>query len=503
LPAVTGTAEVGYTLRTTTGSWSRAVASVGIQWRRCLADGTACVDITGARAASYVPQAADANGALRVHVRGVGGFDSSVAEADSVAIGIDPAAPPQATAAPTVAGAAVRYATLTSTRGTWVGNATAYALQWRRCADAVASGCESIAGATAASYRATVADEDSYLSLGVRATGPGGATTEYTPAAGPIAADPPVLVSGTVLTAPAVVQQGATMKASKGTWTAPTDTTYGWQWQRCAVGQPLSCGDIAGAIGSAYVMTAADVGKSVRARVTAANPDATVQSLTDLSAVVLSPAPKLTVAPVIGGTPKTGQTLTVTAGTWAGEVTSVADAWWRCSSTCAAISGATGTTYVPASAVVGTYLKVRETATGPGGATSTFTKTVGPVTTAQSASATVSTGSAPTVLRTASGSTLGSVTVSAPSGGSVAAASVGSPTSPATIVRVRPKRALRVVACVPPSEEQAPACTPARVVRRATSLRLAKGGRRVVVTAQPVARASGAKAASSSRGRGR
>jgi hypothetical protein len=69
------------------------------------------------------------------------------------------------------------------------------------------------------------------------------------------------------------------------------------------------------------------------------------------------------------------------------------------------------------------------------------------------------------------------------------------------IVRVRPKRAVRVTACVPPSEEQAPVCAQPRVMRRTSSLRLPKGGRRVVVTAVPVGRV--AKAASSSPARGR
>jgi hypothetical protein len=502
-PAVTGTAEEGYTLKTTTGTWSRAVASVGIQWRRCLADGTSCTDITNARAASYVPQAADADGTVRVHARAVAGFDGSVAEADSAAVAIAEAAPPQATTTPGLSGTARRTMTLTGTRGTWTGNPTAYALQWRRCADAMASSCESIAGATAATYKLAVADEGEYVSLQVTATGPGGSTTDYSPPVGPVAAAPPVLVTGAALIPPAVVQQGATMKATKGTWTGPADIAYAYGWQRCTVGQPETCAAIAGATAGSYVMTADDVGKSIRARVTATNPDASVDSLTSLGGVVLSPSPKLTTAPVVSGTPKAGQTLTVAQGTWAGEVTSVADAWWRCSSPCAAITGATGATYVPASAVVGTYLKVRETATGPGGSTSTFTANVGPITSATSGSTTLSAGSGPTVLRSASGAPLASVTV-APARGTTFAAGAASTASRPMIVRVRPRRAVRVVACVPPTDEQAPACTSPRTLRRTSSLRLPKAGGSVVVTAQPAPkRVSAAKKSSSSRGGGR
>ncbi|HEV7882334.1 MAG TPA: hypothetical protein VGO81_02125, partial [Solirubrobacteraceae bacterium] len=230
--------------------------------------------------------------------------------------------------------------------------------------------------------------------------------------------------------------------------------------------------------------------------------DATVDSLTSLSSVVLSPSPKLTTAPVIGGTVKAGQTLTVTRGTWAGDVTSVADAWWRCSSPCAAIAGATALTYVPTSAVVGTYLKVRETATGPGGSTSTFTTNVGPVTSATSGSTTLSAGSGPTVLRSASGAPLASVTV-APARGTTFAAGTASTASRPMVVRVRPRRAVRVVACVPPTDEQAPACTSPRVLRRTTSLRLPKAGGSVVVTAQPAPRRATAVRKSSSSRAGR
>jgi hypothetical protein len=366
----------------------------------------------------------------------------------------------------------------------------------------MASSCENIAGAVAATYKLAVADEGDYVSLQVTATGPGGSTTGYTPPAGPVATAPPALVTAAALTAPAVVQQGATMKATKGTWTGPADIAYSYEWQRCTVGQAETCVAIAGATAASYVMSADDVGKSVRARVTATNADATVDSLTSLSSVVLSPSPKLTTAPVIGGTAKAGQTLTVTRGTWAGDVTSVADAWWRCSSPCAAIAGATALTYVPTSAVVGTYLKVRETATGPGGSTSTFTTNVGPVTSATSGSTTLSAGSGPTVLRSASGAPLASVTV-APARGTTFAAGTASTASRPMVVRVRPRRAVRVVACVPPTDEQAPACTSPRVLRRTTSLRLPKAGGSVVVTAQPAPRRATAVRKSSSSRAGR
>ena len=74
--------------------------------------------------------------------------------------------------------------------------------------------------------------------------------------------------------------------------------------------------------------------------------------------------------PTITGTAKSGETLTVTPGTWATPPTSVAYQWQRCSdagTACANITGATTTTYVPTSADVGNTDRVVATATDAGG----------------------------------------------------------------------------------------------------------------------------------------
>src|SRR5436305_6722727 len=47
-PTVSGSAEVGGTLRVTNGSWSPTPASFGHQWQRCASDGTDCENIAGA-----------------------------------------------------------------------------------------------------------------------------------------------------------------------------------------------------------------------------------------------------------------------------------------------------------------------------------------------------------------------------------------------------------------------------------------------------------------------
>jgi hypothetical protein len=87
--------------------------------------------------------------------------------------------------------------------------------------------------------------------------------------------------------------------------------------------------------------------------------------------------PANTAQPAISGTPAQGQTLTATAGTWDNAPTSFAYQWMRCPSTggaadasdCAAIGGATTSTYILAAGDVGSRLRVRVTATNADGST--------------------------------------------------------------------------------------------------------------------------------------
>jgi hypothetical protein len=95
--------------------------------------------------------------------------------------------------------------------------------------------------------------------------------------------------------------------------------------------------------------------------------------------------PRNTVRPVISGTPKSGQTLTTTTGTWASPSNvTYGYRWLRCSSTgtsCVIITGATASSYLLTSADVGHKLTVSVTATDvEGQAGSASAPPVGPVT---------------------------------------------------------------------------------------------------------------------------
>lgn len=105
------------------------------------------------------------------------------------------------------------------------------------------------------------------LEVGLRPIG--GTTSKYAAA---IAAHIDVTLAPSQVSPPAVSgtpQQGQTLTASPGTWTAD-DATFAYQWQRCdAAG--ANCVAIAGANAQTYVVAPTDVGTTLRVVVTASN----------------------------------------------------------------------------------------------------------------------------------------------------------------------------------------------------------------------------------------
>ena len=199
----------------------------------------------------------------------------------------------------------------------------------------------------------------------------------------------PPVISGTA-------QIGQTLTATTGTWTFQTTPTYTYQWQRCNE-SGASCTSITGATSSTYVVQSADNTSTLRVVVTAQNADGTTSATSAQTAIVGSNGPSNTALPAISGSAASGQTLTTTPGTWTSSATpTFTYAWQRCNSTgasCAAISGATATTYVVQAADVGSTLRAQVTATNAQG--------MAAATSAQTAVVTASTGSAGGVVEAA------------------------------------------------------------------------------------------------------
>ena len=91
---------------------------------------------------------------------------------------------------------------------------------------------------------------------------------------------------------------GDDLTAEQGGWTrSPSD--FAFQWLRCAA-DGGSCADIAGATGTSYRVTGDDLGKTIRARVTASNAGGSGAPAESAPTGVVTPVPlqaRLTIAP--------------------------------------------------------------------------------------------------------------------------------------------------------------------------------------------------------------
>jgi hypothetical protein len=176
-------------------------------------------------------------------------------------------------------------------------------------------------------------------------------------------------------------REGQTLTATNGTWEGSV-SSFSYQWQRCNT-DGTSCAGITGATDRTYRVAAADVDRTVRVGVTAANADGQATAFSAATDVVSADtAPRNTAAPTVTGTPAPGEELTATNGTWTGGVTSFAYQWRTCDANgtgCQDVAGATGKVYGVRAADVGKVLRVVVTARNQAGtesATSDLTAVV-------------------------------------------------------------------------------------------------------------------------------
>jgi len=161
-------------------------------------------------------------------------------------------------------------------------------------------------------------------------------------------------------------RDGSLLRASHGSW-AGSPTSYAYQWLWCDA-QAGNCASITGATSDQYTIVTADVGHRLKVQVTATNSSGSGVAISRPTGVVqpTGAAPKDSSPPTISGTTQQGSTLTVSPGSWSGTpAPSFSYQWERCVGTgggCAAISGATGTTYVLASADVAHTILAQVTA---------------------------------------------------------------------------------------------------------------------------------------------
>ena len=202
-------------------------------------------------------------------------------------------AKPVNTTEPRISGTATVGATLTASQGSWTNSPTSFQYQWVRCprngGQADGGNCATIGGATTTSYIASTADVDRRLRVRVTASNADGGTT--------VASNATAIVTNTGTGRPRNVQppsisgsptQGATLRASTGTWNGQQPITYTFNWLRCDT-SGNNCVQQPGFNDDAYVVREGDVGKTLRARVNARNSRGDASRLTAQTAVVTGP----------------------------------------------------------------------------------------------------------------------------------------------------------------------------------------------------------------------
>jgi hypothetical protein len=211
---------------------------------------------------------------------------------------------------------------------------------------------------TAADVGATIEVVETATDMAVPPSAPNPATATSAPTAAVLPLAPviaPPTISGTA-------QQGLTLTAVNST--PNTTATVTDMWLVCKPTCPAT-----GPAGTTLLLTAADVGATVKVVETANNAAGLATATSAPTAAVLPAPPANSSPPAISGTPQQGQTLTVTHGVWTNNPTAYGDQWEQCDifgTGCQAIPGQTGLTYTLGPGDVGHTIAVAETATNPG-----------------------------------------------------------------------------------------------------------------------------------------
>jgi hypothetical protein len=180
---------------------------------------------------------------------------------------------------------------------------------------------------------------------------------------------------------------GATLSTNRGSWTN-SPTSYAYQWVRCDPdgGEPdgSDCAAIGGATTSRYVLAGPDVGRRLRARVTATNGDGSTTAASNPTGTIVSAsAPVNTRRPTISGRAEVNQQLRIEPGRWSGrQPITFTYQWLRCDNrgdNCITQPGFVDDNYVLREGDIGKRLRVRVTAMNSDGTASSLTAATGVV----------------------------------------------------------------------------------------------------------------------------
>jgi hypothetical protein len=224
-PQVSGTAQVGQTLTTTTGTWSGSPTSYAYQWQTSVDGGSNWADVAGATGASFVEGSSVQGDLARVVVTA----SNSAGSATATSASLGPIAAssssitlvaPASTSLPQISGTTQVGQNLTTTSGSWSGSPTSYGYQWQYSRDSGATWLN-VNGATSTTFQETSTFQDAKIRVRTTASNSAGSTTVGSSAVGPVAASSST--STTAFTVTTNLTDGQVWKRKRRTtlsWTA-------------------------------------------------------------------------------------------------------------------------------------------------------------------------------------------------------------------------------------------------------------------------------------------
>ncbi len=289
-PSISGTALRGQTLTAQSGSWSGTTPiSFAYQWRRCSSSGGDCGNV-GANSATFTLGSSDVGHTIRVQVTASNSAGSAQAVSAPSAV-VAAGTAPVNTSAPVITGTAQDGHTLSVSRGSWTSAlSTSYSYRWARC-DSAGNNCAAISGATHSSYKASSSDVGHRLRATVTAKNSAGSTSA-TSSASEVVSPAGVAPQNTAKPSlTGISKVGQTVTVCCGSWSGTQPIALVFRWVRCGANGAAPCTTITGATQQSYTLTAAELGGTVEAFVTATNAYGSIETSTPPSGTVIRAEP--------------------------------------------------------------------------------------------------------------------------------------------------------------------------------------------------------------------
>lgn len=343
------------------------------QWQKN--PGSGWVDIPDAIEASYTPTVADVGATLRAVVTATNSVGSASANSNATST-VLPADPPLGVTSPQISGEAVQGHLLIAHGDTWTSSLPYQrTYRWQRSLNGV--DWVDISGATSSQYQLGAVDGGARVRVIVTATSPIGPTSATSAATSLVSSGAPT--NNTLPQVSGDARYGSVLSTTAGDWASEGGgtVTYSAIWQR---GSGSSWTNIPGATSELYAITAADIGQRLRIKVTASNIFGSNEATSAPTDIAVDIAPLSVLAPSVGGTARSGQTLTADEGTWSSAATpSIAMLWQRDDGSGWQTIPAVGNQYALDDADIGARFRVAVTATTPLGQTTAYSAASAPV----------------------------------------------------------------------------------------------------------------------------